>query len=136
MLTPSATIFKASISKPESVSSKIESFGASNDICKISFFFFSPPEKPTFNCLFNFSSSNFSSLDFSFTNFRNSIASSSFSPLAFLTAFKEVFKNIFVFTPGISKGYWKAKNIPLCALSSVSSSNKSFSSKRTSPETS
>ena len=85
---------------------------------------------------FNFSSSNLSSLDFSFTNFRNSIASSSFSPLAFLTAFKEVFKNIFVFTPGISKGYWKAKNIPLCALSSVSSSNKSFSSKRTSPETS
>ena len=53
-----------------------------------------------------------------------------------VSSFKEVFKNIFVFTPGISKGYWKAKNIPLCALSSVSSSNKSFSSKRTSPETS
>ena len=92
--------------RPESVSSKIDNFGASNDICKISFFFFSPPEKPTFNCLFNFSSSNFlSSFAFSFTNFKNSIASSSFSPLAFFTAFKEVFKNIFVLTPGISKGY-------------------------------
>ena len=34
------------------------------------------------------------------------------------------------------KGIFLAKNIPLCALSSVSSSNKSLSSKRTSPETS
>ena len=105
VFTPSATILRASMSSPESVSSRIESFGDNIDICKISFFFFSPPEKPTFNCLFNFSSSNLSSLDFSLTNLRNSIASSSFSPLAFLTAFREVFKNIFVFTPGISNGY-------------------------------
>ena len=42
---------------------------------------------------------------FNLTNFKNSIASSSFSPLAFLIAFKDVFKKIFVFTPGISKGY-------------------------------
>ena len=62
--------------------------------------------------------------------------SNSFSPFALRTEFRDVFKKLFVFTPGISKGYWKAKNIPLCALSSVSSSNKSFSSKRTSPETS
>ena len=94
VLTPSATIFRASISKPESVSSKIESFGVSIDICRISFFFFSPPEKPTFNCLLSFSSSNFSSLAFSFTSFKNSIASSSFCPRAFLIAFREVFKKI------------------------------------------
>ena len=111
--TPSATILKASISSPESVSSKIESFGFNNDICKISFFFFSPPENPTLSCLFSFSSSNFRSNAFCFTNFKNSIASSSFSPLAFLIAFREVFKKIFVFTPGISNGYWKARNIPL-----------------------
>merc|ERR1711918_9885 len=48
---------------------------------------------------------NLISFDFSFTSFKNSIASSSFSPLAFLTAFNEVFKKILVFTPGISIGY-------------------------------
>ena len=42
------------MSRPESVSSKIDSFGANIDICKISFFFFSPPENPTFNCLLSF----------------------------------------------------------------------------------
>ena len=36
----------------------------------------------------------------------------------------------------ISKGYWKAKNIPLCALSSVSSSNNSLFSNNISPDTS
>ena len=44
-------------------------------------------------------------LAFSFTNLRNSNASNSFSPRAFLIAFKEVFKKMFVFTPGISRGY-------------------------------
>jgi len=41
------------------------------------------------------------------------MASNSFSPLAFLIAFRDVFKNILVLTPGISSGYWNAKNIPL-----------------------
>ena len=104
-LTPSATMRSASMSSPESVSSSTANLGLSIAICKISLRFFSPPEKPTFNCLFNFSSSNLGSLDFSFTNFKNSIASSSFSPLAFLIELREVFKNIFVFTPGISNGY-------------------------------
>ena len=94
MFTPSDTTFKASISNPESVSSKIDNLGDNIDICKISFFFFSPPEKPTFNCLFNFSSSNFNSLAFSITSFKNSIASSSFSPFAFLMAFKEVLQQL------------------------------------------
>ena len=58
-LTPFETILSASISSPESVSSKIESFGFSIDICKISFFFFSPPEKPTLSCLVKISSSKF-----------------------------------------------------------------------------
>ena len=39
------------------------------------------------------------------SNFKKVKVSNSFSPFAFLTAFKEVFKKIFVFTPGISKGY-------------------------------
>ena len=39
---------RASMSSPESVSSRIASFGSSIAIWKISFFFFSPPEKPSF----------------------------------------------------------------------------------------
>ena len=101
------------MSRPESVSSKIDSLGDNIDICKISFFFFSPPENPTLSCLFSFSSSNFNSFAVSFTSFKNSMASSSFSPLAFLIAFREVFKKMLVFTPGISSGYWKAFQYPL-----------------------
>ena len=114
----------------------MDNFGANIDICRISFFFFSPPENPTFNCLLSFSSSNFNSLAFSLTSFKNSIASNSFSPLAFLIAFKDVFKKIFVLTPGISNGYWNARKIPLCARSSVSKSNKLLSSNSISPDTS
>src|SRR6266851_2835781 len=46
--TPLATIFSASISSPESVSSRMASFGSSNAICRISLRFFSPPEEPSF----------------------------------------------------------------------------------------
>jgi len=73
-------------------------------------------------------SSKFNFNAFSLAIFKNSIASNSFSPLDFLIAFKVVFRKIFVFTPGISNGYWKAKNIPLCALSSIARSNKFLSS--------
>ena len=38
-------------------------------------------------------------------NFKKVRVSNSFSPLAFLTEFNDVFKKIFVLTPGISKGY-------------------------------
>ena len=57
----------------------------------------------------------------------------SFSPFAFFTAFNEVFKKLLVFTPGISRGYWNAKNIPLWALSSISRSSKLEFSNFTSP---
>jgi hypothetical protein len=46
-LTPSATIRSASMSRPESVSSRIASRGSSTAIWKISLRFFSPPEKPS-----------------------------------------------------------------------------------------
>ena len=62
--------------------------------------------------------------------------SSSFSPLAFLTEFKDVFKKLFVFTPGISKGYWNAKNKPFCALTSTGISLRLSPLKFNSPETS
>ena len=52
-LTPSETIFSASMSRPESVSSSTQSFGSSSFICRISARFFSPPEKPTFSGRFS-----------------------------------------------------------------------------------
>src|SRR5580765_3256117 len=46
-LTPAATSFNASMSSPESVSSRIASLGSSSAIWKISLRFFSPPENPS-----------------------------------------------------------------------------------------
>ena len=50
--TPSETSLKASTSSPESVSSSMAKLGSKTDNCNISFYFFSPPEKPKFNDLF------------------------------------------------------------------------------------
>ena len=47
-LTPLATILRASMSRPESVSSRTQYFGSSIIIWRISLRFFSPPEKPSF----------------------------------------------------------------------------------------
>src|ERR1041384_2577230 len=46
-LMPSETTRSASTSRPESVSSRIAIFGASSASCRISWRFFSPPEKPS-----------------------------------------------------------------------------------------
>jgi hypothetical protein len=48
LFTPLATMRSASMSSPESVSSRMASFGSSIAIWKISLRFFSPPEKPSF----------------------------------------------------------------------------------------
>src|SRR5574337_832429 len=48
-LTPLATMRRASMSRPESVSSRMASLGSSTAIWKISLRFFSPPEKPVFH---------------------------------------------------------------------------------------
>ncbi len=45
---PSGYSYKASISRPESISSSIPKLGLIINICKISFRFFSLPEKPSF----------------------------------------------------------------------------------------
>ena len=59
--------------------------------------------------------------------------SNSFSPLAFLTELREVLKKTLVLTPGISNGYWNAKNIPFWALSSVDNSLRFWLSNIISP---
>ena len=46
--TPLATTRRASMSSPESVSSRIASSGFCSASCRISIRFFSPPEKPSF----------------------------------------------------------------------------------------
>ena len=84
---------------------RIESLGSNSFICRISFFFFSPPEKPTFSCLDKKFSSIFNSEAFSLISFKRVSVSNSFSPFDFLIEFSEVFKKLLVFTPGISKGY-------------------------------
>ncbi len=47
LLTPSATVRRASMSSPESVSSRIAISGRSSASCSSSIRFFSPPEKPS-----------------------------------------------------------------------------------------
>src|SRR6266852_2722027 len=43
-LTPSAATRRASMSRPESISSRMHTAGSNSAICKISLRFFSPPE--------------------------------------------------------------------------------------------
>jgi len=76
------------MSSPESVSSRIASFGSRIAIWKISFRFFSPPEKPTLTERFRNDSSMSSSPSFSRASPRKSSASSSSSPRALRIAFR------------------------------------------------
>ena len=106
------------MSSPESVSSKIANFGSSTAICKISFFFFSPPENPTFKCLWAYSGLMWSFSIFSSNSLWNCIKYC-FSPV---TASFAVLKKSSTVSPGISSGYWNDKKIPFFALSSTVSS--------------
>src|SRR4029450_4601250 len=123
--TPSATMRTASMSRPESVSSSTQRAGSSKAICRISLRFFSPPEKPTLSGRFSISRSILRSLAFSRTNLRKLGVESSASPRAFRTAFTAVRRKVMVATPGISIGYWKARNTPDAARSDGSMASKS-----------
>jgi len=90
--TPAATIRSASMSSPESVSSRMARTGSSTAIWKISLRFFSPPENPSFTERRTSSSSISTSLAFSFVIARKSMASSSGNPRCLRTAFKAFFK--------------------------------------------
>ena len=125
LFTPLATILRASISKPESVSSKIATFGSNIAIWKISFLFFSPPEKPSFKDLDKNLRSISNNSDFSRINFNISLAGMSSKPFALRDSLMAVFIKLVTETPGISTGYWKERKTPLCALSSGDTSSKS-----------
>ena len=81
--TPFATTRNASISSPESVSSRSANLGSKTAIWKISFLFFSPPENPSLTGLLSSESFRLSNLILSPMRSINSIASISFSPLYF-----------------------------------------------------
>ncbi len=111
------------MSRPELVSSSTHSRGSSIAICRISLRFFSPPEKPTLTPRRSISWSMCSFLATSRTRFMNSGVVSSASPRALRWALSAVRRNVMVATPGISIGYWKARNRPLAARSSGSISS-------------
>src|SRR3954454_4531170 len=117
--TPSATVRSASMSRPESVSSRTATSGASIAIWRISARFFSPPEKPSLTWrLVNARSTSSSSTacDSLLPNSRTLIGS---SLRRVLIAMRRKFA---IDTPGMETGYWKARNRPACARSSGSPS--------------
>ena len=109
------------MSRPESVSSSTASRGSSIAICRISLRFFSPPEKPTLTAR-----RSMLLADAELGRGRRAPASGipastiPASPRALRCAFSAVRRKVMVATPGISTGYWKARNTPLAARSSGS----------------
>src|SRR6478609_3900376 len=114
-LTPSETMRSASTSRPESVSSSTANFGVRSSIWRISWRFFSPPEKPSFTER----SANDSSMRrrsmaplTSLTQWRSAGASPSIAVFA-------VRRKLETDTPGTSTGYCIARNRPARARSST-----------------
>ena len=95
--------------------------------------FFSPPEKPTLSGRFRISSAMPRPPASSRTRLRNSGVVSSFCPRFLRTALSAVRRNVMVATPGISIGYWKARNTPLAARSSGAMASRSSPFQSTSP---
>src|SRR6266849_10072157 len=138
---PSATTLSASMSRPESVSSRIAKRGWNMCICKISSRFFSPPEKPSFTERVMNESSTPSSFIFSPSSLRNCGIGMSFfliSPVpsalgAARRALIAVRRKFATETPGIADGYWNARKTPARARASTGSFKRSTPSRRTWP---
>src|SRR5437660_6041961 len=124
-LTPSAAMRSASMSRPESISSRMHRLGSNSAIWSTSLRFFSPPEKPTLTPRLSMSCGMLSDFATSRTFFRKSGVENSLSPRALRWAFSAVRRKFIVATPGISTGYWNARNTPLAARSSGSISRRS-----------
>ena len=95
--------------------------------------FFSPPEKPTLSGRLSMSVFTSSLAAPSRTWRMKSGVDSSASPRALRWALSEALRNVIVATPGISTGYWNARNRPFAARSSGSMSSTFSPSSRTSP---
>ena len=126
---PSDTTLSASMSRPESVSSRIAIFGLSSSSCRISCRFFSPPEKPSFRLR----SAKAGSMDSAAIAARSSLTKSrSFgaSPRTAVTAVRRKFDTD---TPGTSTGYCMARNRPARARASTLMASTSSPSSVTLP---
>src|SRR3954453_18605856 len=128
-LTPSETTLSASMSRPESVSSSTATFGSSSSSWRISWRFFSPPEKPSLTervanagSIFIASIAELTSL----TQVRSLGASPSIAVFAVRRKFDTV-------TPGTSTGYCMARNRPARARSSTVIARTSSPSRVTVP---
>src|SRR2546427_882912 len=140
---PSATTLSASMSSPESVSSRIAKRGWNMCICRISRRFFSPPENPSFTERVMNESSIPRSFIFSARSFRNCGMGMSFfltSPVpsalgAARRALIAVRRKFATETPGMAEGYWNARKMPARARASTGSFKRFTPSKRTWPRT-
>src|ERR1700722_3631557 len=121
------------MSSPESISSRMHRLGSKSAICKISLRFFSPPEKPTLTPRRSMSCGMFSRVATSRTFLRKSGVENSLSPRALRWAFSAVRRNVMVATPGISTGYWNARNTPFAERSSGDISKRPSPLNRISP---
>ena len=102
-------------------------------IWKISFFFFSPPENPSFTArAVSFESSSTTAL-FSRIRRRKSPAPSGSSPRYLRCSFTAMRMKLAMVTPGISTGYWNPRKSPIRARSSMESSSRFRPRKVTSP---
>src|SRR6266576_3692874 len=138
---PSATTLSASMSRPESVSSRIAKRGWNMCICRISRRFFSPPENPSFTDRVMKESSIPRSFIFSASSFRNCGIGMSFfltSPApsalgAARRALIAVRRKFATETRGMAEGYWNARKTPARARASTGSFRRSMPSRRTWP---
>ena len=112
---PAETTLSASMSRPESVSSRIAILGLSSSSCRISCRFFSPPEKPSFR----FRCANDGSIDSWSMASRSSLPNVRIFGASPRTAVIAVRRKFDTETPGTSTGYCMARNSPARALAST-----------------
>src|SRR4051794_9108850 len=127
--TPLATTFRASMSRPELVSSRIATSGSRIAIWRISLRFFSPPEKPSLRYRSRNDGSISSRSIHSMIDSRNSRTERSM-PLRPERAWR---KKLSTDTPAIVCGYWKARNMPALPRTSVGQSVMSSPRKTSRP---
>ena len=118
-LTPLATTRSASMSRPESVSSRIASVGSSSAICRISLRFFSPPEKPSLTLRSRKAGIHVEQLHLLAHEIveleRIELVLAALRPAP---CCRRAAGTALLATPGISTGYWKPRNTPARARSS------------------
>ena len=112
LFTPPATMRRASMSRPLSVSSRIERRGSSMAIWKISLRFFSPPEKPSLTERLASLLSSSTIARFSRMSFRKSVAERDSSPRYLRCSFTAVRMKLTMLTPGISTGLLETEEEP------------------------